>query len=86
MKTLAGGMLAALLLAAPVIADAATASNAAVDGGSTRSVYGANASRPYAILDFQNDTHLMPTSPVSRDGVQPLDGTLRLLNRTGSGR
>jgi hypothetical protein len=89
MKTFSGAVLIAFLLAAPVIADAATAENAASatqSGASASSVYAANASHPYAVLDDQDDAHLMPTSPVSRSNVRPLDGTLRLLNRTGSGR
>ncbi len=95
MKILSGAVLAALLLAAPVVADAATAANAgnatqspvaAMDGGAMAWGYAANVSRPYAVLDFQDGAHVMPVSPVSRSTVRPIDGTLRLLNRTGSGR
>jgi hypothetical protein len=82
MKIFSSTVLAAFLLAAPVIADAAATSGA----GDSASAYSANARHPYAVLDFQNGIHLTPTSPVRGGNAEPLDGTLRLLNRTGSGR
>jgi hypothetical protein len=92
MKTILGATLAALVLAAPMLATAATVWNAAnqqpelmaANAGATSSTY--SESHPYAVLDYQNGVHLMPSSPVARNAQVPYDHTLALVNRTGGDR
>ncbi|HTU53444.1 MAG TPA: hypothetical protein VMF62_05685 [Acetobacteraceae bacterium] len=74
-------MIAAFLLAAPLIADVATTGNA---GSETRSGVTV-VSRPYAVLALQDGGHLMPMSPARWSGVHPFGGSFKLFNRTGSG-
>jgi hypothetical protein len=79
MKTFFGVALAALMLTAPVVSEAASR---------TQSV-AYNNQHPYAWLDYQNGVHMMPSSPVARRASSaPVlrCGTCELMNETGGDR
>jgi hypothetical protein len=78
MKTFLGVALSALVLTAPVISEAASQTQSAAYSNQ----------HPYAVLDYQNGVHLMPTSPVAHRGAfAPAlrDSTAALMNQTGDG-
>ncbi len=85
MKIFLGAALAALVLSAPVLATAATMGSAS-NQPTMVAANDSGASHPYAVLDYQDGTHLMPTAPVSRNAQIPYDHTMVLVNRTGGER
>ena len=93
-KGFLGVAVTGLLLAAPAVFQAASAAevwNSSPPASTTfdpSSTIYASGYGSYAVLNNQDDVHLRPASPVSRDPAVvsvPRDSTLRLVNGTGGG-
>ncbi len=93
-KSFLGVVLTGLVLTVPAVFQAASAGevwNSSPPIGTTydpSQAFYASGYGSYAALDDQDNVHLRPASPVSRDPAVvavPRDSTLRLVNGTGGG-
>ncbi|HWA80002.1 MAG TPA: hypothetical protein VG848_06795 [Acetobacteraceae bacterium] len=93
-KNFLGVALTGLMLTAPAVFQTASAGEAWSSSPPTGTAYDssqayyASGYGAYAALDDQDNVHLRPASPVSRDPAVvtvPRDSTLRLVNGTGGG-